>query len=460
MRVIATGILTACCALVLAGCSAFTPKLDRETLRTKGIVAGQVVFHNFPTFFGRVRIDGRNYPVRDGMFAAPLSPGEHTITAFETTPIGGSTVSPVRGVSSVTTRSFTKYPINLKFRVTKGVVTSVGTLFLLKDLKQKYSKKFRVILVDNSDEIQGYLRHAKPEVSGHYHTGNFRTASWPFLNRSKLAVLRKALVLHPKVAKSLGSGFVRAPLGTLARLTRDRNKKLRLQMFDTGSTRLGVCSAHRGRAACIQPGWDGRKLLVIQRGRTATHPFPAGSGHTVIALAGKSEIHTVDNRFVIRSSFDNGVTWQTDKRHRLDDSLPAGGRIRIARGTRGLYVNANMETKTLLYKDDGSRGFAKIPAEDAVSGGVNEIDDGIFVGPEWSMFSKSEISYRANRDGRWTTLKLPATECSWLQVVDRRGHIVVGCSVSRYFSEDKGQSWTKITKQRAQELYRLSRARR
>lgn len=460
MRVIATGILTTCCALVLAGCSAFTPKLDRETLRTKGIVAGQVVFHNSPTFFGRVRIDGRTYPVRDGMFAAPLAPGEHTITAFETTPISGSTVSPVRGVSSVTTRSFTKYPINRKFRVMKGMVTSVGTVFLLKELEQKYSKAFRMIHVDNSDEIQSYLKHAKPEVSGHYNPGNFRTASWPFLSRSKLAVLRKALALHPKITRSLGSGYVRAPLGTLARLTRDRNRKLRLQLFDTGSTRLGTCSAFRGRAACIQPGWDGRKLLVIQRGRKTSHPLPAGSGVTVIALAGKSEIHTVDGRFVIRSSFDDGVTWQTDGRYRLEDSLPAGARIRIARGAKGLYVNANRETKNLLYKEDGTRSFRRIPAEDAVSGEVNEIDDGIFVGPEWSMFSKSEISYRANGDRKWTTLKLPATECSWLHVVDRRGHLVVGCSVSRYFSEDKGQSWTKITKQRAQELYRLSRATR
>ena len=457
MRRSVTGLLTVLCAIALAGCSAFTPKLDRDTLRTKGAVAGQVVFHNLPTFFGRVRIDGRSYPIRDGMFAVPLAPGEHTISAFETNPVSSSSVSPVKGVSSVTTRSYTRYPVKRTFRVVKGKVTSLGTLFLL---RQKDSKKFRTFLIDNGDEIKAYLRHATPEVAGSFDDRNFRTADWPFLSPSKLATLRKALALYPKVAKSLGGGYVRAPLGTLARLVRDRNRKLRLQMFDTGFTRLGRCTAHRGRAACIQHVWSGRNLLTVHRGRLTRHPMPVGAGRTVIAMTGDGEIHTVDDRFVIRSSYDGGATWQTDRSHGLKDSLSIEGRVRISRGAKGVYVNANMETKTLLYKEDGARSFRRIPADDAVVGAVNEIDDGIFVGPEWSMFSRSEISYRSNADGKWTTLKTPATECSWLHVVDRRGHVVVGCGFARYFSEDKGRTWTKITRERAKDLIKLSRARR
>lgn len=418
------------------------------------MVAGRVIVGNSDAFFGSITIGGSDYPVEYGRFIAPLKPGTHTISRVFSSS-SGSSASPVSGVNSVTTTSTVIYPINRQVTVKENQAVLTGTLYVLRD--DPPSKEILVFQIDTQDRIKAYLK-TLPAFAG-WTDERFVGPGWKFVAPGTVANLQRLMIAkavkqdsYYQYAKRIGHGAYAGPLATLGRVTLS-NGKYSVRLFpQDGIDRLDTCRASRADIACTAFNWAGEKMFVyVDNGQSqAPAPLPVSHEAKELILEDDTNVYLVTDHLEVLVSHDKGHSWSVAQEALRKKPLGFDDFMNVYSGERGLYINTTADVRLVLHKKPGESTFQPLTTPDWLGyGDINETHYGLYIGPEFSLFSRSKLFFQ-DSNGNWSRYELPGRECSHLYVVGNDDEeLIAQCAPGYYLSTDRAKTWSEIDRENA-----------
>jgi hypothetical protein len=439
---------------LLAGCASAPqrPQLT-DSIENDGLVVAEVqgLGRLARRNHGDVYIKGedkRNNYVRlyDNYLVRRLPPGRYTMEEIQQT-------SPERGTGGM----IVKLPVHIDFTVRAGEVTNLGQLLLIPDESDPQFRRFAVRAVDNSADIRHFLQAYYPKLNASISKDTL--APGKYSQGQDLQLLRRHIALKIGGYKSSGVRYVVGPAGTLARLERAPDGRIKnLRLLDspiTSGLRTQAEQQEYDRFGFIS---NDSRLFLINAGQVEAVTLPIDHPVSLFLFRDRGVIIT-DNKFNLYTSNDNGRVWQHSSGAFLDtsDEVPPpvnwictdcspnllGG---IAEDGNGYYVY-HKDPARLVYATYDSAEYQPITlprdADNIVT--LTARQSGLFLEKRISVLTPATAHpffVRPRGSTEWETRYKPKTFCDRLEFLDDTGQrLRLDCSGDFYESSDGGVNW-------------------
>ena len=431
----------------LAGCVSNTANIVRipDDLGPQGLLLAKLSSDHLG-MFGMVQphINDKLYKdsYQDGGYVVVvLAPGEYTFNSLTSLVQGDS--SDHSGASSA------KYPIDKKFRIETGKVSNLGMLFFLTDAQDP--EKYTLVQIDNTEEASRYLQTAYPKLHAALRDKTPQLVPGPYLETSELTALRKEIAQRNSArmdaATLVDTEFLTGTIGTLALIQKSPQGAIhKMDMIETHTledVKRQQCAAAHGRLACVLGG----RLITVNGAERRAQPLPSPMAAVDRAhVFGSRGIVLTDRRLHIFSSLNNGGTWSRYDDAVLKEPLDTGTKVGFENGKKGFYIYSAGSDRTVLYSPYTQIAYKKmeLPAMVTSVGHLSEFDNGVAIGPEFTLPGNATLYMGSFDSPQWEERKIPASQCAKIQLEDRRGEkISVVCLAQTYRSNDGGRTWEK-----------------
>lgn len=466
-------LITLLLAGLVQGCvtASSVPELP-ETLGENGLLVGKVYMpgsHRWGN--SQVTINGRvhNASLRDGYLALSLAPGEYTLQNLRTegwnekvshntiaspfVPVrssGGGYRAPVYvpGTTSyrtVYTVYYTTLPINQKFTIAAGKITSVGMYVFLTGPKEP--KKFITVQLDNTREMRHYLDTNYPALMGGITDKNIILASGKYIEAAKLPTLRQLIA-----AKEIGAGrlipgrnttITYGNAGTIVVLRPDKGKKdapPKAEILDTGTLADINDVQFQGERLNFLTA-DGQ-ILTFDNNTLNRQTIPYQVQPLRFRYFGQHGIVVVDNRRRLLLTNNNGQNWSRYEGVMLEKP---SNLTEITATHDGIYLySADGVPKSISFHGHNQAAHVIIPPPSErgripayARGRLVATDAGLFI----DYFGAGEFHFKPTGKNDWQLRSTPAEKCGRI-VYEPAGRVLnVRCEKTGYRSDDAGQNW-------------------
>lgn len=468
-------------ALFLAGfmqscaTTSSVPELP-DTLGENGLLVGKIYMPgSYRWGNSQVTIDGRvhNASLRDGYLVMSLAPGEHTLQNLRTQgwnekvvrQTDASPFVPVKGgsggyraptyyYSPGSTTYYTTLPINQKFTIEAGRITSLGMYVFLID--QKDPKKFFTIQLDNSKEMRHYLDTNYPTLMGNLNDHNLALAPGKYIDATKLPNLRQSIA-----AKEIAAGHfipfrnlsvIYGNAGTIVVLRPDKDKSgkdkkdtpPKIEVLDTGTL-----------ADINDVQFQGERLnFLTADGQILTFDYTTLSQRTIpyrvqplrFRYLNEHGIAVVDNRRRLLISNNDGQGWSQYDGAILEKPSDASN---LTATRDGVYLySTDGVPKSISFHGYNPPTHVIVPTPSErgdvppyASSRLVATDAGLFI----DYIGARDFHFKAAGQNNWQLRTMPVGKCERI-VYEHNGRVLnVTCEKLGYRSDDGGQNWLKLT---------------
>jgi hypothetical protein len=450
---IAVRLAAMCVAIAAAGCATVT--VSPESLRDdQGLLVMKLVSDALDdprgaqnaAPFNNFTLDHRLFTVtrRDAFVVVALAPGAHTLNS-----LGGY------GGYVDDRQMYRTYPIERRFEIQAGRITSLGTLVLIPDSRDP-EKKFLTVALRDSEDMDVYLRTTHPDLHRSLKDKNIHYAPGKYVDDAELDAIRRIIA----VAKARRTNprsrlpYAYGPLGTLARFKTNNRNELTVEIMPTG-TRTGVisCVSDGARVNCLSQD-SALHEMTATTFRTIKLPFP-----TRIAFLHRFQgngLLVVDGHQNIHASTDAGRSWKSDNRYAKQTTSAYLWQYKFTEGKQGFYLLSGVHAvggwEPLLfygrYRPLGIEAVSLPPGYYDFAG-VVETEAGVVLGPtrpDLFVFDKNVFHFRPNGSTEWRRHGGPPGSCVGLDTDQHRRVLYTYCQKGgeeRYASHDQGMTWQK-----------------
>jgi len=465
-------LITLLLAGLAQGCvtASSVPELP-ESLGENGLLVGKVYMPgSFRWGNSQVTINGRihNASLRDGYLALSLAPGEYTLQNLRTEgwneKVSHNTVAspfvPVRGSSggyrapvyvpgttSYRTVYYTTLPINQKFKIEAGKITSVGMYVFLTDPKDP--KKFITVQLDNTREMRHYLDTNYPTLMNGMKEKNITLASGKYVEAAKLPTVRQMIA-----AKEIGAGHLvpgrnatitYGNAGTIVVLRPDRSKKdasPKVEILDTGTLADINDVQFQGERLNFLTA-DGQ-ILMFDNNTLNRQTIPYRVQPLRFRYFGQHGIVVVDNRRRLLLSNNDGQNWSQYEGMMLEKP---SNLTEITSTHDGAYLYSNDGVpKSINYYGYNQPAHVVIPPP-SERGSISAYARGRLVATDAGLFidytGANEFHFKPTGKNDWQLRSTPALKCDRI-AYEAAGRVLnVRCENIAYRSDDGGQNWLK-----------------
>ena len=466
---VAGALVAICCVSAVYGKSKIKPVMEpaAELVATHGFIVGTFAGGNGKATenFGdteefRVFIDGED--LRTGTtFMVAVTPGEHVLHKV--------TASVVKDdyVINKKVRTTLSYPLERRFTVEAGKVTTLGALFLYEkdaapdDLAAKNATgQYMVVAADNGKFLSEFIERQYPQILSSLADKTLHPAN-TFLNDKQYQALHTVMA-RARLREIFKGGtrfepnmryLVYGALGMAGHLYTDgqgipvRYRSFELDTFE----KVQDCDADAKRHVCVtrtQWRWNyyERRAFLGADGKAERLSLPDGASPINAHLFGTDGVIVgdYDYRMYVRTKSQD--PWQVVQQ----DGVKAGAfvaRYVFANAPAGVYTyyEGNEHALTLTDVNDGTTRPVALPPK--FKGGAHMVvtPQHLIIGPEWNLLAASQVYMRDNQSGEWSMTKLPTGRCNWMGLdVKDKSRLLATCGFSPgtlYVSRDDGATW-------------------
>ena len=421
--------------LTLISCVRPSVEVTPESMKGKGLLVG----HFSASAYGRIkllgnasaRISGEGYSraVKNNYIAIPLLPGNYE---FE-------------NISNQVGNIINTLPIKGKFTIKAGEVTNLGEVFLM--FKEKYSKRYRMLYLDNNDEMHGYLRSEYKTVYQGLKKKKFNKADVKYVTDKLMDVVRRVAIAQEPRYKG-NRHYLTGPLGSIGKKIYKKGKLTDIKWVDTGTINyIGNCSISKISLICIVPNQNtGDRIFYAKVKTQKFYKKPAGFKNGRFINLNNQEIYWVNDDMSFYHSKDRGKSWSENTKYRIHTPAPSSlmSRPGSFMSRKGVYFYSWEKDSTIIYSAYGSGKYKKIkpPVTGENIRGLVETAKGLYSSAERTIFSDGEMFYKAKDSGDWVKRKLPAAGCGYVRLTDYdNDRVEVSCNGGVYVSSDEGKSF-------------------
>jgi hypothetical protein len=461
-------------ALLLAGfvqgcvSTSSVPELP-DTLGENGLLVSKIYMPgSYRWGNSQVTIDGQihNASMRDGYLVLSLAPGEYTLQNLRTqgwdekvsrlsdsSPIvpvkGGGYSAPSYYYVPGSTTYYTTLPVNQKFKIETGKITSLGMYVFLVD--QKDPKKFFTIQLDNSKEMRYYLDANYPKLMGNLTDRNLALAPGKYIDATRLPSVRQVIA-----AKEYRSGhFIRSRdlivaygnAGTIVVLRPDNTKKdapPKVEILNTGTVADINDVQFQGEHLNFLTA-DGQ-ILIFDNTMLSRQTIPYRVQPLHFRYVGEHGIVVVDNRRRLLTSNNNGQSWSQYEGELLEKPSNASNLTAVRDGVY-LYSTDGVP-KSISFHGYNPPTHVKlsVPIEHGsipsyTYSRLVATDAGLFI----DYIGARDFHFKPTGQNDWQLRSTPAEKCERI-VYEPSGRVLnVMCEKIGYRSNDGGQNWNKLS---------------
>jgi len=422
------------------------PEEPPETLEGQGLLVATIAgnhlaastFEKLGFSMASVEIGGAYYTnaVRENVLVLPLKPGNYVLESLDL-------------LRNVNDRTETRYPLQFPFQVLDGQATNLGVVALVGQVGQP--GKFWKVLVDNTSDVNAYLRARYPKLAA-----GLRPATPILASENKYADAKLLETLRRDIARDSWltsedpgtAQYVGGEVGTIARLLRDSHDRVAaFDVLDSGTTSAMLsCSGDAARFVCssAEPA-----LYFVQGGKVERRPLSVPARHVWVHTFPPNGLVLVDEHMTIYSSNDNGANWSKYVWYARKKPLHPLASLKFANGKGGYYVYATFNldplTPPVLYSDYGAASYraVDIPKLSAWERLV-ETPEGLLIGPQGSADKDNPAVVYLRPAGKpsWQPLELPGKRCVLLQrEKTSTASLTVLCDSKLFSSKDGAHTW-------------------
>jgi hypothetical protein len=437
-----------------------------ELVATHGFVVGTLAggngktAENFSPPF-QVLIDDESLST-DRTFMVAVTPGTHVLRQVKATI---QTADNYVGRKEFLTSTYT---LNRQFTVEAGKVTILGALYLYEkdmppaDLSDADTTgAFIVLAADNGAFVTEFIERKYPEIYAKLADKALHPAS-AFLNDNQYKALHRVMA-RVKLRDNLKGKarlqpnmryLVYGDLGMAGHLYTDKSGALsRFDSFelDTFET-VQSCDVDDKRHVCLtmtQWSWSGyeRRAFAGSQGSKAQRlALPDGASPIGAHLFGSDGMILGDYNYRLYARASAQEPWQAFEQK----GVKAGAfvaRYNFGDAAEGVYTYYEGNEHALTFTNLADAATRALPLPPKFKGGAKVLvtPQHLVIGPEWNLFSASEVYRRRHENGEWAMSKLPKGRCDWMGL-DSNKRLLVACGASPgttyYVSLDDGATWS------------------
>jgi len=430
LRVLAVSLM-----LTLISCVRTAVEVTPENMKGKGLLVGHVSVSNFgwgkSINFGSARISGETYPgaIKNGYIAIPMLPGNY---GFES-------------ISNRIGNTINTLPIKGRFTIKAGEVTNLGEVFLM--FKEKGSTRYRMIYLDNNDDMQGFLRTKYKTVYQSLHKKKINKADVKYVDKKLLSVVRKvALSQEPRYKTN--RHYVIGPLGIIGKKVYKEGKLKDIAWVDTGTYQnINNCSISKISIVCMVPNMNTGDKVFYGKGRIQKfYKKPDGFKDGRFVNLNNQEIYWINEDMSFFHSKNKAKSWAKNIKFRVEstDSSTIFTKPSSFMSRNGVYFYSGKKDSSIIYSEYGSDKYEKIksPVIGEKIRGLVETSKGLYSTGSYSVFSDGELFFKAKEANEWVKRKLPAAGCGYVRLTDYdNDRVEVRCNGGVYVSSDEGKSF-------------------
>lgn len=406
------------------------------------VIAGKAVSKNvieqLSFSMASVQIDNVYYEnaVHENYLVLPLKPGDYTLDSLLVfAQLGGG--------------NLVRFPLDYKFHINRGQATNLGVIALL-PIKGKPNGYLK-IRVDNTRDMQAYLRGHYPKLAAHLHpqapvlSPDVKYARAALLEAVRRDVARQAWYAseEPGVVNYIGG-----EVGTIARLLRDsRGKVAAIDVLNTGTTSAMLsCGGYGQRFVCssAEPA-----LYFVTGDKVERRPFPIAVTHAWVHPFPPHGLVLVDPYMNVYTSTDGGASWSKHVWASRTSPLDPLATVKFTDGRNGYYIYGTFPIDPLAPQAIYS-GFARIAYQRVEIPNARgwqrllETSRGLLLGPQpgATQGDAAALYFRPAGQTRWEARPLPSARCFMLQRERANSdRLLVFCGDKFYASTDAGRTW-------------------
>jgi hypothetical protein len=461
-------------AVFVQGCvsTSSVPELP-ETLGENGLLVGKIYMPgSYRWGNSQVTIDGQihNASLRDGYLALSLAPGEHTLQNLRTQgwnekvsrETSTSPFVPVKGGGSSggyraptyyytpgSTTYYTTLPINQKFKIEAGRITSVGMYVFLVD--QNDPKKFFTIQLDNSKEMSYYLDTNYPALMGKLIDRNLVLAPGKYIDATKLPSLRQLIAAkeygagHFVPSRNLAVAYGNA--GTIVALHLDKDKKdapPKIDILDTGTLAdINDVQLQGERLNFLTA--DGQ-ILVLNNTTLSRQAIPYRVQPLHFRYFGEHGIVVVDNRRRLLFSNNDGQSWSTYEGVLLEKPSNASA---LTSTRDGVYLySTDGVPKSISFHGYNPPTHVTVPTP-VERGSIPAYTYSRLVATDAGLFidyiGARDFHFKPAGQNDWQLRSTPVGKCERIVYEPSGRGLNISCDKIGYRSDDGGQNWHQLS---------------
>ena len=421
--------------LSLISCVRTIVEVTPESMKGKGLLVGHVSVSSFgwgkDINYGSARISGEGYSraIKDGYVAIPLLPGNYE---FES-------------VSNRVGNIINTLPIKGSFTIKAGEVTNLGEVFLLFD--SVGSMKYRMLYLDNNDDMQAFLRSDYKEVYKTLHKKKLNKADVKYITKDKLSLVRKVALSQEPRYKS-NRLYVTGALGSIGKKVFKGSKVTDVKWVETDTlSNINECGISKISLVCLVPHKTKGDRVFYAKARIQNfYKKPKGFKNGFFANVNNQDIYWVNDDMSFFRSTDRAKSWVGNNEFRISNlgasSVYTKPGIFLSR--KGLYFYSNKKDSTIVYSEYGSGKYKKIkpPVSGEKVRGLIETTKGLYSASERTTFSNGSLYYKAQGSDDWVKRELPDSSCGYVQLSDYdKDKVKVRCGGKDYTSSDEGKNF-------------------
>lgn len=360
-----------------------------------------------------------------------------------------------------------RFEINKNFIIRPGKITSLGGMFFDEIPGAAYEgfKKsvyqFNLISIDNEETVYNVISKARSDLFDSLSDKKIYKAEIEFLSEDKLNALRKEIALSQiffsnrrlipnKVSHET---FVTGILGIAGWVLTDIDGKPQTYLPLKLETLQNVegCDTKGKRFACLlAPDWSfdfqHRRILVGNDKEVKNLETPSGVTPNALHLFGENGIVVGNLGYGFTFKEDEQSDWQVfSGPEMLKKQIYYD--FYFANTSDGFYTYIDGKEHFLTFTDVATNSVEISGLPKDFGGGTNilETTNGIIIGPEFNLFSKSRVFLRSN-NGQWSAITLPNSRCGILgRSSDNLDSLFVLCASMEYRSTDGGYTWNEVS---------------
>lgn len=454
--------------LIASGCvtRSSVPELPEKLVMGDGLLVARMYMPGAAGWSNaEIRINGRMYraSLRDGFLAMSLPAGEHTLdslrvladlVSYRQSEQEKNPLVPVRGVGVVrggapvyipsysgssTVIHYKILPIERKFKIEPGKVTSLGLMVFVTDNKDK--NKFYTLNFDNSTDVKHYLEANYPVLMQSLSDRAINLALGNYGNSDRLLAARRAIAIQEaasgKFIPSDGDSVIGyGDAGTLAWIKGlAKDKTLDIEVYETGTLSKIVDFEKDGDRTVFLTA--DAKLLSLDKNKRLTRTQLPNQWHTVsLKVLPKGDLIVTDNRMRLLTSTDKGNTWKTYDA--AVQKTPTNS-YDFTVTDSGYYVYArDGSAPVILHRRYGQTDYRVISAPSGAGGTLTENQAGLFL----TSFGRDFHFLPAGRQ-EWQLRSKPTGSCKAITFEAEGRMLKTQCQDGMYESTDAGATWKK-----------------
>jgi len=394
-------------------------------------------------------------------FMVALTPGPHVLRQ--------ATASVVKDLyyANSKERITRTYPLERKFTVEAGKITTLGALFLYEkdaapdDMAAKNATgQYLVLAADNSKFLSEFVERRFPEVFAALEDKTLHPA-YTFLNDKQYQALQT--VIARARLRQIFNGATRyvpntrylvfGPLGMAGHFSTDgQGIPVRYRSFDLDTTEtVQDCEADEKRHICVtrtQWRWNlyERRAWVGTDAKAERLSLPDGASPINAHLFGSDGliVGDYDYRMYVRTRAQD--PWQVVQQSGVKSGAFVA-RYVFANTPAGVYTyyEGNEHALTLTDVSDGTTRTVPLPPRFKGGARIVNTPQHLLIGPEWNLLAASEVYVRDHQTGEWSMKKLPTGRCDWMGLdMKDKSRLLATCGSSPgtlYVSRDDGATW-------------------